>query len=408
MFDVIYNLGDQLLQSKLRLVCTSLSILISSIFMLLVLTFSDALLEGINQNIEHKFPSLARSIYCNIQGSNEQSVGMKLSEIEGFLDEAPYYIKDIIRVSEKKQELFQIVRGKNSTNLFKGYGVSPGYQVYKGVSMLEGRFITEKDCREARRCVVVSNRYLVDSSMNSKDIVGSEIQMYNNENHKWYSFIIVGVFESTQENEEDFYCPYSLLNTKDTYINLNFIVDERAHLEMAKRYIYKYMGEREILDTSYSYYCMENKMVSTLASMMHVIKIVFTIIAILTLFMSVVGIANITMSSVFERTNEIGIKKAIGCTNQRLYWEILIENIMMCVIGVGFGILFTCGIIMMINNHMGQILQLFSNEKYEIQLQLGLSNVLLTVVLLLLVSICASYYPAKFVEKLPIVEALSK
>lgn len=406
--DMIYMVFAQMMQNKMRCFLAGATLMISTMFVILVLSISDAFIEGMNQNMEERFPTLARTINCRIEGNSEDIVGLNDVEITTFLNGAPEYITDIIRTSKNVYPVIGKTKKSDGTQDMKLYGVSSGYEIYSNIDMVAGRFITNDDCLAKRKCLVVSVDYLNNMDIDIKDAINKKVQLYSMEEEKKFDFYIIGVYEHSSDDSNYMYCVYNFWEHKSKYTSLKVIVDYRKNLSKARNYIEQYLKKREINDTSYSYICMENNMVSMIENMLKEVKILFVFVSALTMCMSVVGISNIMLTSILERYHEIGIKKAIGCSNKRMKLEVVLETMLISVFGCVLSVVIAKIILALININMDKILRLFHCTQYDLHLELSIYNVFVTVILVFLASIGASYVPAKNIESLEIITALER
>lgn len=124
------------------------------------------------------------------------------------------------------------------------------------------------------------------------------------------------------------------------------------------------------------------------------IKIIGWIIGGFSLIVGIFSVANIMFVSVKERTNIIGIKKAIGATNRAVLSEFLIEAILLCLIGGFLGMLLTF------------ILSKILTHSFEFPIYLNIANILYGILLSIVVGVLAGLIPARKASRLDPVEAI--
>jgi putative ABC transport system permease protein len=118
------------------------------------------------------------------------------------------------------------------------------------------------------------------------------------------------------------------------------------------------------------------------------------IIGVITLFGSAIGLMNIMLVSVTERTKEIGTRKAIGATSSIIRWQFLIEAVVICQLGGIMGIVF--GIL------IGNVTSLYIGTSFIVPWVWILSGIALCV----FVGLVSGYFPAAKAAKLDPIEAL--
>lgn len=116
------------------------------------------------------------------------------------------------------------------------------------------------------------------------------------------------------------------------------------------------------------------------------------------LFVGGIGTMNMMLTTVTERTKEIGLRKAIGARDRDILWQILAESVTLTVIGGAIGIALTYGVSLIANQLLG--------ADSIISLELSLSVVALATLVAFLVGIIFGVYPARNAAKLQPVEAL--
>ncbi|MEW6094990.1 MAG: ABC transporter permease [bacterium] len=137
-----------------------------------------------------------------------------------------------------------------------------------------------------------------------------------------------------------------------------------------------------------------DEMIEILGNVTRVISIVITCIAAISLIVGGIGIMNMMLVAVRERTKEIGIRKAIGATDSDILWQFLIESIILCLIGGGIGVGGGVGIILLVT------------RMFHIDISLSIGPVILGFFFSCLVGIFFGVYPAYLAAKLKPVDAL--
>ena len=127
-----------------------------------------------------------------------------------------------------------------------------------------------------------------------------------------------------------------------------------------------------------------------------VLNTIGILIGIFALLVGMFSVANIMFVSVKERTNIIGIKKALGAKRSMILIEFLIESMILCLIGGAFGILFVLGITLIINSFV------------EFHIYLSFTNIFWGVIISMVVGVLAGVIPALQGSRLDPVEAIRK
>ena len=126
-------------------------------------------------------------------------------------------------------------------------------------------------------------------------------------------------------------------------------------------------------------------------------RLLISSIAVVSLVVGGIGVMNIMLVSVTERTKEIGIKMAIGARQSNILQQFLIEAVLLCLIGGAIGIGFSYAIGYIFNNFLDGFGMIFSN-----------GSIVLALVTSMAIGIIFGYMPAKNASKLNPIDALSR
>ena len=135
-------------------------------------------------------------------------------------------------------------------------------------------------------------------------------------------------------------------------------------------------------------------MLSSLTEMVDTISLAISVIAGISLLVGGIGVMNIMLVSITERTREIGTRKALGATNSSIRIQFIVESIAICVIGGVIGILIGIGIAAVATKLLG-----FSVSP-------SVDGMILSVTFSVLIGVFFGYYPANKAAKLNPIEAL--
>ncbi len=220
-------------------------------------------------------------------------------------------------------------------------GVGEDYLTIKAWDMAEGRFINYIDSKENKRVCVVGAYYNSAEAFDG-NALGSTIKLSG------YNFTVVGVLENQSEDwEEDtssdnlILVPYStgakLLSRTATVSSYTVLANGEDMVQRAKAAVentlYKAFGS----DSAYSVISMA-EILDTVTGIMDVMVTGLAFIAGISLLVAGIGIMNIMLVSVAERTREIGIRKALGAKPRHIKMQFVIEAATTSTIGGLIGI----------------------------------------------------------------------
>ncbi len=235
-------------------------------------------------------------------------------------------------------------------------GVGEDYLTIKAWNMAQGRFLNYIDNKENKRVCVVGAYYDTAEAFDGQAL-GSTIKING------YSFTVVGVLENTSENFEDdsssdnmILLPYStsakLLSRTSTITSYTVLAQSEDVIEAAKyaleSRLYKAFGDTN----AYNVTSMA-EILDEVTGIMDTLVIGLAFIAGISLLVGGIGIMNIMLVSVAERTREIGIRKALGAKPRHIKMQFVIEAGTTSTIGGIIGIVVGFVIARLVGNIMG-------------------------------------------------------
>jgi len=288
-------------------------------------------------------------------------------------------------------------------------GVNEDYQHVNNITLLNGRWLRQKDLDGSRAVCVVSDK-LVNNLFagNQEAALGSDIQV--SRSGEMLSFRVVGVYEYDQST-----MGFSMASEKDLSTSLFVPLTTAKHINgSGEGYASVTVQAGESVDSSalaadiqsflnryyanndrYSVFAMAmSTMVESMSTIMNTLSIAISVIASISLLVGGIGVMNIMLVSVTERTREIGTRKALGATNNDIRVQFVVESIIVCLIGGLIGI-----VVGTILGYIGS--SLISEPSYPtfgyIALAVGFS---------MAIGVFFGYYPANKAAKLDPIEAL--
>ncbi|MCY7407661.1 MAG: ABC transporter permease [Alkalinema sp. CAN_BIN05] len=258
-------------------------------------------------------------------------------------------VPSVASVAPQRQSQFSVTYGgKNRTTLVMG--TTPEFLIVRDFDVAKGRFINNVDLERNTRVAILGSE-VAEQFFEGKDPIGSKIRIRNT------SFEVVGVLQAKGSflgsNQDDaVYVPLTTTATLLTGrtspfgLDLSFIsvsaVNE-ASIPAAEFQITNLIRRRHKIITEDDF---------TVQTQKDILRIVGTItggltallaaIAAVSLLVGGIGIMNIMLVSVSERTQEIGLRKAIGASEQDILMQFMIEAVMLSaaggIIGTGVGI----------------------------------------------------------------------
>ncbi len=268
--------------------------------------------------------------------------------LEEFISEFPDEVKDL-SISESLGS-GQVTIGTDYANVSVS-GVNEGYFTANELTILQGNNLSTKALEGGKGVAVVSD-YLVNNLYGGdmSAAIGQTIEVTIGQ--KFYNYTITGVYEysstgieseSTEDVSTTMYVPLKSVQHKthntSGYSTFTVItktgVDTETFMDEITDFFDKYYHDNE--DFQVSTFSMES-MVSTMTDMLSTVSLAISVIAGISLLVGGIGVMNIMLVSISERTKEIGTRKALGATNGSIRIQFIVEAMVICLVGGVIGI----------------------------------------------------------------------
>ena len=335
------------------------------------------------------------------------SKDMLLSFKEEFSDDVKYILIDE-SVDDYYSPSKVTENGKTAKTRIVGY--NRDYMEFNDKDILAGRGFIQQDFTEGKAVCMVSDKLVDRLYKGNKDaVLGKEIEVTRADG-SFYDFYVVGVYEYVAEQftfgESDnpttelivpLNCARRInhnLNKGFDYVMLVTSVntDNNTFVKTVRDYFnvnfYSRNDAYEIAAISM------DSMMEKMNTMISMIQVALSVIAGISLVVGGIGVMNIMLVSITERTKEIGTRKALGATNASIRLQFITESVVICVIGGIIGIFFGIGLGMVAVKLMG----------YDAAV--SVSSIIIAVAFSMAIGIFFGYYPANKAAKLNPIDAL--
>ena len=223
-------------------------------------------------------------------------------------------------------------------------GVYPNHNKIDKVEMLEGRFINQIDLSEKRKVLVISNK----QAKELKAKVGNFVNVGN------FAFQVVGIYKEQENGRADIFSSYSAIksiygaNTDDAgRIEFTFhgLDNKQANEDFEKDYRHRLNAEHQAHPEDEEAIWIWNRFTQNLQMEqgIDIIRTFLWVVGLFTLLSGIVGVSNIMLITVKERTHEFGIRKAIGAKPWNILKLIIVESVIITTffgyIGMVLGVL---------------------------------------------------------------------
>lgn len=279
-----------------------------------------------------------------------------------------------------------IMRGTKS-GAFNVYGDVPEYSQIEPVKILEGRHLNQGDIDEERKIAVIGKRVHELLYEDEEEVIGSTIRVQG------VIFSVVGVYSSFQtgedaeESNQSIFVPYSTFgksfHTGDRVGWYGLLIDEKYHADSAATEVVNLMKARKSVHpddrTAFGHWTMASAFeeMETIFGAFRFIAFVFGGLALLA---GAIGIMNIMLITVRERTKELGIRRAMGATPRTIMRQIMSETLFLTTVsgltGMCFGVASLEGVNKLLQN-MGGAGGSFRNPEVSVEIVLTALGVML-------------------------------
>ncbi|MBW2962432.1 ABC transporter permease [Mesonia aestuariivivens] len=301
---------------------------------------------------------------------------------------------------EYKSSIYRIWGGlvnyKNESGSYRVEGVLPDYQFLESATLTDGRFINYADNKRYEKIAVIGLKVYKDLFKDKKSAIGKSIEVQG------ILFKVVGVYTDPggEREESRVFVPLStaqkVFGAGQDVGSLAFTLPQEDNFEQAVKTSKAFTDKLEkqlkeahtiapedesAIDINNSLENMKN-----VYDMMRNIRLFFWFVGIATILAGVVGVSNIMLIIVKERTKEIGIRKALGAQPLSVVGMILHESVFVTTIAGFFGLLFG----MLLLEFVGPMVETDFISNPTVNFQVAVS----TVFILIFAGAIAGFFPA--------------
>ena len=402
--------------NKMRALLTMLGIIIGIGSVIGIVMVGDSMTNSMTSSLQEMGANTVQISLQQRESENGTSYSVYMDEedyindemIEAFLQDYGDVVESVSL--QESMGSGRVTEGHRYANVSIS-GVNSGYQSANHLTMLGGRFIGDKDNKGVKNVAVVSDRLVNNMFGQGQNPLGKEIKV--NCGKEQYTFTIIGVYQYEQnammammgaaasdaDITTDLFIPiqteWKLTGTIEGYYYINVMTkqgtDSRALAQDFQDYFNRFYTRNQdfqIMAISL------DSVIDQYASMMGTVQVAIAVIAAISLLVGGIGVMNIMLVSVTERTREIGTRKALGAKNSAIRMQFIVESVIICLIGGIIGIIFG-----MLLGYAGASLLGFPAHP-------SVDAILIAVCFSMAIGVFFGYYPANKADKLDPIEAM--
>jgi putative ABC transport system permease protein len=333
---------DALRANKVRAVLTSIGVIIGSASIVLVVTVALTSQKFVISQIEAMGSNL---VWVEMIKTPEKAQPLSYEINTDDLAAAKAQITDA-QVVAGFNDLPMAVVVNGRTRPVRLIGVTDGYQQIRRLIILRGRYFDFADM-ESRSKVCLVTKDLADRVFGVENPVGRQLRMGE------LTFTVIGVFRERAETfglselqKESVIIPFSLMKYytgTDVLSTLQLQTGGADKVAIVEKQVSRLLKSRHPAQAEYNVQTL-TAILGAAKTISLALRIVLIVIAFIALLISGIGIMNIMLVTVKERTREIGVRKAIGAAQREIMWQFLIEAFLISGGGAVIGILIGIGI----------------------------------------------------------------
>ena len=417
MFDLdrwqeIYHI---LSKNKLRTFLTAFGVFWGIFMLVIMLGSGNGLQRGVTQN----FGDMAtNSVFIWTQ---QTSIPYK-----GFPRGRSYYFdnEDVVAIRHSIPEIKylapriqaggymetnNVIRGLK-TGIFTIMGDYPAFNKIDPLNIIKGRFINDLDIKDKRKVAVIGSRVVDFLFMKDENPITQYIQIQG------VYFQVVGIFTSKRNGEQanqenqNIYLPFTTLQQTYNYGNavgfFSITSQDDIPVSVVEEKTIRLLKQRHFVapsdDAAVGHFNLK-KEYDQMQGLFFGIRLLVWIVGTGTLLAGVIGVSNIMLVVVRERTREIGIQRALGATPWKVIYQIILESVVLTTFAGYFGLVVGVGLLELINFLLGS-----SGANTEMFLHPGIDFSVAVTALTILVfcGVLAGLIPARRAVSIKPIDAL--
>lgn len=303
-----------------------------------------------------------------------------------------------------------VVRGIK-TAAFNVYGDYPEYSKQESMDIIKGRFVNYQDIKLSRKVAIIGQGVINGLYEKAEEVIGTYIKVNG------VNFMVVGVYKSksnnngnAEENQKNIFVPFTAFQQAFNYGDrvgwMAITAKDNVSITELKPKILEFIKSRHTINPdderaigNFDLYAEFSKILGLFS----ILKFIAYFVGTLVLLSGVIGISNIMLIVVKERTKEIGIRRALGATPAAIRSQILLEAIFLTISAGMLGVAAATGVLILVNkilDSMPSEVSMFANPSVDLPV------VFFALIILVGSGLLAGFIPAQTAIKVKPVDAL--
>ncbi|HEU4790178.1 MAG TPA: ABC transporter permease, partial [Flavobacterium sp.] len=387
------------------------------IFILVILLAAS---KGLENGIRKGFDGIAtNTMFMWTQTTSKAYKGLPKTRDYNFknsdVDALKQKFPDLLYVSPRNRlgdfnGLSNVVRG-TKTGAYTINGDYPELVKQEQMDIVMGRFVNQQDILAKRKVAIIGNGVIHELYGNAEAVIGTYIKING------INFMVVGVYKkkgnnggNAEEDQKNIYIPFTTFqqafNFGDKVGWMALTANDDASITELRPGILAFIRERHSIHPdderavgNFDLFAQFQKV----QDLFNVLTFIAYFVGTLVLLSGIIGISNIMLIVVKERTNEIGIRRALGATPGAIRSQILLEAIFLTIIAGMFGIAVATGLLAILNMILASMP---SDGMMFVNPSVDLTVVFLALLILVGSGLLAGFIPAQTAINVKPVDAL--
>lgn len=389
---------------RLRTALSALGMVIGVSSLVAVLAFGDGLERYVREKLDRNGLSTLRVAPRTLHDENGRLSAAEIPHFTAREVDEVRHLPGVIAVSLELQGSVSLnLRSPRRTEQASGIGVLANRPEVQAIDIASGRFFSDSEVARNAPVIVISHRLATQLSRSSsaEQIVGDFVRIGQTSRR------VVGVLKPTGEEERGLvYVPIRAVDrsfipgTYDDHPTMVVRTGAIGEVEAARLHLEDWVARRFGDPDEHVSIITAAQVLEDAQGAILVFKVIMGAITAIGLVVGGIGIMNVLLASVAERTREIGVRRALGARRREILSQFLVESVVIAavgsVVGIALGLLFAIGLTTALRTRSGE----------PIYVSLSIGSVVAAVAAPVIVGLAAGMYPALLAADLSPVDAI--